>query len=143
MNNRYFERKSKESLRNLFKILLRKSSSLSIITLILFAFMGIINDLRNVFENEFIYIYILVDIKMETKIVVQALRLNTLSKLTFADSKRFDGLVKDVFPSVEFQDVDYETLAVALRMSAQELNLVVMPTQVNFNVFVFNVKVVQ
>ena len=47
--------------------------------------MGIINDLRNVFENEFIYIYILVDIKMETKIVVQALRLNTLSKLTPRD----------------------------------------------------------
>ena len=86
------------------------------------------------------YIYFLVDNKMEAKIVVQALRLNTLSKLTFADSKRFDGLVKDVFPNVEFQDVDYETLADALRMSAQELNLVVMPTQVSFNEIVFNVK---
>lgn len=73
-----------------------------------------------------------VDSRLETKIVVQALRLNTLSKLTFADSRRFDGLVKDVFPSVEFQDVDYEKLADALRTSAQELNLVVMPTQVSF-----------
>lgn len=73
---------------------------------------------------------------MEAKVVVQALRLNTLSKLTFADLKRFDGLVRDIFPNVEFQDVDYEKLADAVRASAQELNLVVIPTQVSscFNV---------
>ena len=35
--------------------------------------------------------------------VVQALRVNTLSKLTFADSKRFDALVRDVFPNVPFE----------------------------------------
>ena len=73
----------------------------------------------------------LVNSKVEAKIVVQALRLNTLSKLTFADSKRFDGLVKDVFPNVEFKDVDYEKLGEALKTSAEELNLVVMPTQVS------------
>ena len=73
----------------------------------------------------------LVDSKVEAKVVVQALRLNTLSKLTFADLKRFDGLVRDIFPNVEFQDVDYEKLADAVRESAQELNLVVMPTQVS------------
>jgi dynein heavy chain 2 len=73
----------------------------------------------------------LVDSKVEAKVVVQALRLNTLSKLTFADLKRFDGLVRDIFPNVEFQDVDYEKLADAVRASAQELNLVVMPNQVN------------
>ncbi|CAB3978327.1 cytoplasmic dynein 2 heavy chain 1-like [Paramuricea clavata] len=71
-----------------------------------------------------------VDSKVEAKVVVQALRLNTLSKLTFADLKRFDGLVRDIFPNVEFQDVDYEKLADAVRASAQELNLVVMPTQI-------------
>ena len=73
----------------------------------------------------------LVDSKVEAKVVVQALRLNTLSKLTFADLKRFDGLVRDIFPNVEFQDVDYEKLADAVRASAQELNLVVMPNQVS------------
>ena len=75
----------------------------------------------------------LVDSKVEAKVVVQALRLNTLSKLTFADLKRFDGLVRDIFPNVEFQDVDYEKLADAVRASAKELNLVIMPTQVNFH----------
>ena len=76
-------------------------------------------------------VFCLVDSKVEAKVVVQALRLNTLSKLTFADLKRFDGLVRDIFPNVEFQDVDYEKLAEAVRASAQELNLVVMPTQVS------------
>jgi len=42
--------------------------------------------------------------------VVQALRLNTLSKLTFADSKRFDALVRDVFLGVPFREVEYEDL---------------------------------
>lgn len=79
---------------------------------------------------------IIVDTKVEAKVVVQALRLNTLSKLTFADLKRFDGLVRDTFPNVEFQDVDYEKLADAVRESAQELNLVIMPTQVSLHAIV-------
>jgi len=41
----------------------------------------------------------------EYKLVVQALRLNTLSKLTFADSQRFDALVRDVFPNVPFKGI--------------------------------------
>ena len=62
--------------------------------------------------------------------VVQALRLNTLSKLTFADSKRFDALVRDVFPGVPFGDVEYEALETALREACQERNLVVIERQV-------------
>ena len=42
-----------------------------------------------------------VDSTIEFEVVVQSLRLNTLSKLTFADSKRFDSLLMDVFPGVE------------------------------------------
>lgn len=38
---------------------------------------------------------------MEQEVCVQSLRLNTLSKLTFADSKRFDSLLKDVFPGID------------------------------------------
>ena len=41
----------------------------------------------------------------ETGLVVQALQLNTLSKLTFADSKRFNSLVADIFVGVAFEDV--------------------------------------
>ena len=68
---------------------------------------------------------------MEARLVVQALRVNTLSKLTFADSKRFDALVRDIFPGVDFKGVEYAELADALRSSAQESNLMVMETQVN------------
>ena len=66
----------------------------------------------------------------EVKIVVQALRLNTLSRLTFADSKRFDALIKDVFADVQFQDVDYPELNAALQQSAEEMGLIVSKIQV-------------
>lgn len=39
----------------------------------------------------------------EAALVVEALRLNTLSKLTFSDAQKFDLLVKDVFLGVQFQ----------------------------------------
>ncbi len=75
--------------------------------------------------------FTLVNAKVEARLVVQALRVNTLSKLTFADSKRFDALVRDIFPGVDFKGVEYAELADALRTSAQESNLMVMETQVS------------
>ncbi|XP_033632471.1 cytoplasmic dynein 2 heavy chain 1-like isoform X2 [Asterias rubens] len=66
----------------------------------------------------------------ESKLVVQALRVNTLSKLTFSDSLRFDSLVKDVFPGVELKDIEYESLAQSLRDVCLESNLVIMETQI-------------
>ena len=65
--------------------------------------------------------------------VVQALRLNTLSKLTFADSRHFDSLVRDVFPGVPFRDVEYVELETALREACGELNLVVIESQVGYS----------
>ena len=67
---------------------------------------------------------------MESKLVVQALRINTLSKLTFSDSTRFDALVRDVFPGVEFKDIEYETLAEAIREVCKESGLKVNENQV-------------
>nr|XP_023648221.1 cytoplasmic dynein 2 heavy chain 1 isoform X1 [Paramormyrops kingsleyae]XP_023648222.1 cytoplasmic dynein 2 heavy chain 1 isoform X1 [Paramormyrops kingsleyae] len=66
----------------------------------------------------------------ESHVVVQALRLNTLSKLTFADSVRFDALVRDVFPGVDFRDVDHEALSAALQAVLEEARLEVIPSQV-------------
>ena len=71
-----------------------------------------------------------VNANVEARLVVQAVRVNTLSKLTFADSKRFDALVRDIFPGVDFKGVEYAELADALRAAAQESNLMVMETQV-------------
>ena len=66
---------------------------------------------------------------------MQALRLNTLSKLTFADSKRFDALVKDVFLGVPFKDVEHMDLENALREACRENNLVVIESQVHTVVY--------
>ncbi|KAL8191062.1 UNVERIFIED_CONTAM: Cytoplasmic dynein 2 heavy chain 1, partial [Gekko kuhli] len=65
----------------------------------------------------------------ESHIVVQALRLNTMSKLTFADCARFDALVKDVFPGIDFKDVDYDELCKALQEVFEEANLEIISTQ--------------
>ncbi len=67
---------------------------------------------------------------LESQLVVQALRVNTLSKLTFADSKRFDSLVQDVFVGVPFKDIEYLELDKALRDACQDANLVVIESQV-------------
>lgn len=62
--------------------------------------------------------------------MVQALRINTLSKLTFSDCARFNALMKDVFPGIEFKDIEYEELAEAIRSVCEEANLRVNEIQV-------------
>ena len=83
-----------------------------------------------VFINFGFCMFTVVSPETEMKIAVQALRLNTHSKLTFADSKRFDSLIQDVFPDVAFQDVKHEDLEQALRDACKETNLVVIESQV-------------
>ena len=80
---------------------------------------------------------LIVDKNTETKLVVQALRLNTLSKLTFSDSKRFDALIKDVFPGIDFQDVEYKTLKEALKLTMKEMGLIESSVQVRNTVRLF------
>ncbi|RDD40688.1 Cytoplasmic dynein 2 heavy chain 1 [Trichoplax sp. H2] len=71
-----------------------------------------------------------IDIQLEGKLVVQALRINTLSKLTFTDSKRFDALIQDVFQGIPFSGTGYEKLAESIRQVCQEFNLSVNERQV-------------
>ncbi|XP_035398354.1 cytoplasmic dynein 2 heavy chain 1 [Cygnus atratus] len=66
----------------------------------------------------------------ESHMVVQALRLNTMSKLTFADCARFDALVKDVFPGIDFKDVEYVKLTTALKQVFEEAHLEIINTQI-------------
>jgi len=77
-----------------------------------------------------------VDDGTEAKLVVQALRINTLSKLTYTDSERFDALLQDVFPGVEFRDIEYETLRNALKEVCAESHLGVIDSQVRQQVIV-------
>ncbi|KAJ3116477.1 Cytoplasmic dynein 2 heavy chain 1 [Phlyctochytrium bullatum] len=71
-----------------------------------------------------------VDLKREATIVVKALRVNTLSKLTYVDSLRFNGLMKDVFPNVNAEDIVYEELRTAILEVLKELHLEVSEAQV-------------
>ncbi|XP_054598719.1 cytoplasmic dynein 2 heavy chain 1 isoform X1 [Nothobranchius furzeri] len=65
----------------------------------------------------------------ESNLVVQALRLNTMSKLTFADSSRFDALVRDVFSGVDFTDMEDWILMDALNQVFKEAQLELIPSQ--------------
>ncbi|XP_068612804.1 cytoplasmic dynein 2 heavy chain 1 isoform X2 [Brachionichthys hirsutus] len=65
----------------------------------------------------------------ESSLVVQALRLNTMSKLTFSDCSRFDALVRDVFSGVNFTDVEDQILTHALEEVYKEAQLELIPSQ--------------
>uniref|UniRef100_A0A8C9YHS7 Cytoplasmic dynein 2 heavy chain 1 n=1 Tax=Sander lucioperca TaxID=283035 RepID=A0A8C9YHS7_SANLU len=65
----------------------------------------------------------------ESSLVVQALRLNTMSKLTFSDCSRFDALVRDVFSGVNFTDVEDQILMHALEQVYKEAQLELIPSQ--------------
>ncbi|XP_069495113.1 cytoplasmic dynein 2 heavy chain 1 isoform X2 [Ambystoma mexicanum] len=66
----------------------------------------------------------------ESHMVVQALRLNTMSKLTFADCFRFDALIKDVFAGINFKDVEDVELSEALQQVFEDEKLEIIPSQI-------------
>lgn len=55
-----------------------------------------------------------------------------MSKFTFADCTRFDALIKDVFPGVDFKEVEYDELTTALKQVFEEANYEIIPNQVNY-----------
>ena len=61
----------------------------------------------------------------EREILIKAVRVNTLSKLTFNDSNRFLALLGDVFPGVKSEDISYPELEAAIRevMTNKPFNL--------------------
>jgi dynein heavy chain 2 len=59
----------------------------------------------------------------EAIILLKAVRMNTLSKLTFADSRRFQDLCSDLFPGVNVKDIEYKELEQAIRESLTEMRL--------------------
>lgn len=78
----------------------------------------------SIFKWKLIYRLIAPKLRHFHKIVVQPLGLNTLSKLSFADSSRFDTLLKDTFPFIELQNI-FGNLLQALNESALKLNLTI------------------
>ncbi|CAI4230143.1 unnamed protein product [Auanema sp. JU1783] len=61
--------------------------------------------------------------KRETDIVVQALLLNTLSKLTFADSKRFTVLIDDIFSDADKEMAKFGDLIDPLDRASKEMKI--------------------
>lgn len=60
----------------------------------------------------------------EAFLLVQAARVNTLSKLSAADAHRFDSLVRDIFAGVEVAEIKYPELSEAIRAVYDEMGLV-------------------
>jgi dynein heavy chain 2, cytosolic len=61
-----------------------------------------------------------ITVQMEYEILIKAVRVNTLSKLTFSDTSRFLALIGDVFPGVPSADITGGELEAAIREVMKE-----------------------
>ncbi|KAM3726645.1 Cytoplasmic dynein 2 heavy chain [Dirofilaria immitis] len=68
--------------------------------------------------------------KNENQVVVDALTLNTISKLTFEDSKRFSILIDDIFSDVKKDTMKIEELLEPLKFVASELKITITDMQI-------------
>jgi len=66
-------------------------------------------------------------------VAVQALELNTISKLTFDDSVLFKSLISNIFPEVKVNNSTqiYDTLIQKIRKAAEDMEFQINPRQVN------------
>ena len=76
-------------------------------------------------------------LKTESELVVNSLRVNIISRLTFFDNLKFDEILRDTFPNIEFNNAGYEQLEEALRESFGDLGLETNDTQVRKGVELF------
>lgn len=60
---------------------------------------------------------------LESEFLIKAIRINTMSKLTFTDMKKFVALLTDVFPGIASSDIAYEALTSAIREVLKEARL--------------------
>lgn len=67
----------------------------------------------------------------ESEFLIQAVRVNTLSKLTFADSKKFESLLECIFVGSRVKDVEYKELEDKVREVLKEKDLEFDVRQVN------------
>ena len=68
--------------------------------------------------------------EFEAMILLKSTRMNTLSKLTYSDARRFEALCRDVFPGISVKDIEYKELEQHIRESLKELRLTVIESQV-------------
>jgi hypothetical protein len=46
-----------------------------------------------------------------------------MSKLTYADSRKFESLLADIFPSIKVEDIAYDDLVKAIKETLHEMKL--------------------
>lgn len=59
----------------------------------------------------------------EQMMLIKSIRVNTISKLTYADAKKYEALQADMFPNIKSEEIAYEELADAIRKVVEELKL--------------------
>jgi dynein heavy chain 2 len=59
----------------------------------------------------------------ESSLLIGALKINTLSKLTYADSVRFNGLIQDVFPASVTDEIDYGVLQTNIHAALDDMKM--------------------
>ena len=47
------------------------------------------------------------DYEAEALLLIKSIRVNTISKLTYSDSYKYEFLQQDMFPGIKSQDIDY------------------------------------
>lgn len=67
----------------------------------------------------------------ESELLIKAIRVNTMSKLTFGDAKKFDSLLSNIFMGIKIEDVKYEELTKAIEETLKEMNLMYVDRQVS------------
>lgn len=55
--------------------------------------------------------------------MASAIKINTLSKLTFSDGKKFEDLLKDIFPEATDEQSADDSMVKALEESCKDLGL--------------------
>ena len=59
----------------------------------------------------------------ESLILIKAIRVNTISKMTYEDAKKYESLQADMWPGIKSQDVEYEQLQEAIGHTIKEMKL--------------------
>ena len=59
----------------------------------------------------------------ESLILIKAIRVNTISKMTYEDAIKYESLQADMFPGIKSADIDYEQLSEAVAATIKTQNL--------------------
>ncbi|EGR34655.1 hypothetical protein IMG5_004580 [Ichthyophthirius multifiliis] len=68
--------------------------------------------------------------EVEYELVIKAIRINTMSKLTFQDTQKFVSLLEDVFPGTISGDILYEQISEVSKEVLRENRLDIIETQI-------------